>query len=45
MIVADISDFQSGFDIDAYADAGHEFIILKASEGGTYRSRHQASPT
>jgi len=39
MIVPDISDFQTGFDIEAFADAGAEFIILKASEGGTYLSR------
>ncbi len=39
MIVADISDYQEGFDVDAYADAGHEFLILKASEGGGWRSR------
>jgi GH25 family lysozyme M1 (1,4-beta-N-acetylmuramidase) len=35
----DISDYQAGFDVGAYARAGHRYIILKASEGATWRSR------
>lgn len=37
--IVDISDYQAGFNIDEYADAGHPAIILKASEGATWRSR------
>ncbi len=36
----DISDYQAGFDVARYARAGHRYIILKASEGATWRSRH-----
>ncbi|WP_250283535.1 MULTISPECIES: GH25 family lysozyme [unclassified Frankia] len=33
---ADISIYNASFDADVYKDAGHELIVIKATEGATY---------